>query len=655
LGLLWPLALVAACGSPTVASTPGVTSAPSEATADVIDDYRELIPASMEEQGIPGLAVAVVDDRGVVWEEGFGVTDGAGSEPVTPDTIFSIQSMSKAFTATGVMLAVQDGLLDLDEPITTYLPHFTVHSIFEPHPESKITLRHLLSHTAGFTHEAPVGNNWDADADSFDDHVRSISETWLRFPVGTGYAYSNLGIDLAGYILQQVTAQPFAAWMRDHLLQPLGMGNSSFDADVIRSVDDRAFGHDEAMSGYVPAPMVPAGGMYASVDDLARFLQLQLGHGTIDGQHVLEPALLDEMLTVQHPAVGARYGYGLGIARTGWYAGRNADLFSHGGGGFGFLSDLWWLPELQLGIAVVTNSTDHDLQGNLALGILDDLAHAPGPYLERLGELPARSPVRETDGHWLAPPLLAADVRALAMAPAPDRWHDYEGQFKTADQGLIDPTTPPSRIYEQDGQLYFDGSDTDDATAQLFEVRPGLFFTETGEALDLRRDPPTFRNLPLTRVGSGPAPLVRGILAMCGAVMLASLLASPARRLWRALRRRPVEPHALPAGRATNVMVGTVATATALCGLASLGLLIAFPRLIYSGFVGWLDVPALAKLWLYSPLGLLVSAVALAVLMGWGWRQGWWQPRQRRAQTALVAAALVQVCLLGAWGLIGVG
>ena len=105
---------------------------------------------------------------------------------MTADTIFSVQSMSKMFTATAVMQAVAAGRLDLDEPITTYLPGFTVHSAFEEHPERKITLRMLLSHTAGFTHEAPVGNNNELEPGDFDAHVRSISDTWLRFPVGTG-------------------------------------------------------------------------------------------------------------------------------------------------------------------------------------------------------------------------------------------------------------------------------------------------------------------------------------------------------------------------------------------------------------------------------------------------------------------------------------
>ena len=101
----------------------------------------------------------------------------------------------------------------------------------------------LLSHTAGFTQEAPVGSNYDLAPGTFDAHVRSIPNTWLRFPVGTGYAYSNPGIDLAGYILQRVEGKPFAAVMRDSLLEPLGMDHSTFDRAVIRATADRAVGH----------------------------------------------------------------------------------------------------------------------------------------------------------------------------------------------------------------------------------------------------------------------------------------------------------------------------------------------------------------------------------------------------------------------------
>ncbi len=222
-----------------------------EADSPIVQKYRQLIPQLMAGQDIPGLAVAVVDDNGILWAEGFGFTDDDHKTAITSDTIFSVQSTSKVFTATAVMLAVQDGLLDLDVPITTYLPDFTVHSIFEEHPERKITLRMLLSHTAGFTHEAPRGNNFDLGPVSFEDHVKTISDTWLRFPVGTGYAYSNLGISLAGYILQQVSGQPFAGYVEAKLLHPLGMTNSSFDMAQIRANPDRAIGHAR------PLPQVP--------------------------------------------------------------------------------------------------------------------------------------------------------------------------------------------------------------------------------------------------------------------------------------------------------------------------------------------------------------------------------------------------------------
>jgi CubicO group peptidase (beta-lactamase class C family) len=188
------------CSSTTlpIAQTP-IASA---SIADVIAKFRQEIPQHMQQDNIPGMAIAVVDDQGILWQESFGYTDWDRQTPIAPNTIFSLQSMSKSFTATAAMFAAQDGLVDLDAPITTYLPDFHVHSIFEEHPEQKMTLRILLSHTAGFPHDTSYGNNNDNSPYSFEKHIASISDTWLMFPVGTRYSYSNEGIDLAGYILQ---------------------------------------------------------------------------------------------------------------------------------------------------------------------------------------------------------------------------------------------------------------------------------------------------------------------------------------------------------------------------------------------------------------------------------------------------------------------
>ncbi len=138
------------CGMAFTPAPNPSSSIPSDDIADIIEQYRPEILLQMQQNRIPGLAIAVVDDQNILWEEGFGYTDWDNRIPVTPNTLFSIQSMSKSFTATAAMFAAQDGLVDLDAPITTYLPDFHVNSIFEEQPEQKITLRMLLSHTAGF-------------------------------------------------------------------------------------------------------------------------------------------------------------------------------------------------------------------------------------------------------------------------------------------------------------------------------------------------------------------------------------------------------------------------------------------------------------------------------------------------------------------------
>lgn len=119
--------------------------------------------------------------------------------------------------------------------------------------------------------------------------MRSISDTWLRFPVGSGYAYSNLGIDLAGYILERVEGKPFADVMRDSLLKPLGMERSTFDRATIRESTDRAVGHVRMYpEPPLDVPMTAAGGLYASAADLGRFLRFQLNDGEFDSR-VSEP------------------------------------------------------------------------------------------------------------------------------------------------------------------------------------------------------------------------------------------------------------------------------------------------------------------------------------------------------------------------------
>lgn len=292
-----------------------------------MDELSEQIPELLARHRLPGLAVGVCDRSGLLWSRGFGSTRSEGGDPVRTSTMFSVQSCSKMYAAAVVTVAVQRGLVELDRPITAYLPEFTVHSHFEAAPQDKITLRHLLSHTAGFTHEAPEGSNYLVGSKPFAAHCRSIAATWLRFPVGHHYEYSNLGIDLAGWAVSRVP---------------------------------------------VRIPMVPAGGLYTTVDDACRFAQMHLR----GGEPVLSSPSFAEMYKIPFAAPGQIAGYGLGMGI------RIADgrtVHGHNGGGFGFLADCCWDPEAGVGVVVLTNSVDHPLQGTLSTRLLSDLAGQPPP------------------------------------------------------------------------------------------------------------------------------------------------------------------------------------------------------------------------------------------------------------------------------------
>jgi CubicO group peptidase (beta-lactamase class C family) len=639
---------------------PGTAATPSAdpAVAAVIARYQQQIPELMAQQNVPGLSVAVVDGDHVLWEQGFGYTDSDHRTPITTDTIFSVQSMSKLFTATAVMQAVQAGLVDLDVPITTYLPDFTVHSAFEEHPERKISLRMLLSHTAGFTHEAPVGNNDSVDPGDFDAHVLSIEDTWLRFPVGTGYAYSNLGIDLAGYILEKVEGRPFAQIMDDSLLAPLGMDHSTFDRARIRATADRAVGHSSGMAArQVDVPMTGAGGLYASAADLARFLSFQISGGAIDGRTVLDPALMDEMRTVPAPNAGAPMGYALGVVRTRWRAEGYQDLFNHGGGGFGFLSDLWWAPKIGIGIAVLTNSSDHDLQTNLAISIMRAFVDEPGSaFGKRLLTLPPQTEFTDLDTHYQAPAGMALTIAALAMPPSSDqtaRWATYAGTYRIASWGVISPTEKPERFLIVPAGAYFESVDNGIVTShRLTEFQPGLFLSDDGETLDFTGQQPTWRNLDLIRVNDGPLPWQWAILALVALVAVAWFVGG---MVGVVRRRRSNSTTAEPGGRRWRRLMSVVASISAVFALATIALIVVVPALTDSGFLGWLDLPLAVRLVFHLPLAVAFLAGSLIALAALAWLRHGWRPAAGPRYAALAVALVVLAGQLALWNLIGWG
>lgn len=347
--------------------------------AGIIEECRTLIPEVMTKEKIPGLSIAIVDRNKTIWADGFGFSDMDHKKPITANTIFGIMSISKTITATAIMMAVQDGLVDLDQPIANYLPGFTINSRFEDNPETKITLKHLLSCTAGLGYEAPVGNGYDyPKLSSFEEHIQSISDTWLRYPVGQRFCYSTLGIDLAGYILQVKSGNTFNSYVKQKLLNPLRMTNSSFDIETIKRNHNRAVGHDFDYS-HVPLemPMIPSGGFYTSVSDLAKFVRFHLNEGRINGKSLLNKETLNIMYRIPFPIEGQFEGYALGISKN-WSYYYNTNFYNHSGSGFGFNTNMVWNPEYQVSLIILTNNGNHNILGNLTIQIIDKIIMMKG-------------------------------------------------------------------------------------------------------------------------------------------------------------------------------------------------------------------------------------------------------------------------------------
>jgi CubicO group peptidase (beta-lactamase class C family) len=464
----------------------------------VFDEHRQFIVESMTKDKIPGISIALVDREDLIWIAGFGYTDYDLKTPVTPDTIFSIQSISKPFTCTLVMFAVQEGLVELDTPISEYLPDFKVKSRFEENPQDKITLRHLCSHTAGFVHSAPVGNNFERKFPSFEAHIRSISDTWLKFPVGAKYSYSNLGVDLAAYILQIRSGRSFAQYMKARLLDPLDMSNSSVDIEFIRQHPNRAIGHTPHVEKEtLEMPMIGAGGVYTSARDLAKFAQFRLNAGEVGGNRILSKKHVEAPFRPDTSFSISFKFFAKGIAQDPFSVDPNATegayKLEYSGGGFGFLSTMSWFPEYGIGLLLLANSgnynyRNYEIMNKLADGILSE------KLVKRIDPAPY-SPWKTL--------LAQKNERPAYQAPDPNtftpykpEWKKYTGKYRyLLDWNLYPYTRTASGYPKFEVDVYKTGGYLKIAGKRLDEYQPGVFFTKDGDCLDFTGPTPLWKGM----------------------------------------------------------------------------------------------------------------------------------------------------------------
>jgi len=315
---------------------------------------------------VPGLAVVIVKDGRIALMKGYGEREMGTGDPVDENTLFAIASNTKAFTSASLAMLVEEGKLSWDDPVREHLPWF---QLYDPYVSEKMRVRDLLSHRSGLgTYSGDL--LWYGTGYSAEEVVRRARFLPQAGPFRASYGYSNLMFIAAGEVIAQASGMAWADFVRGRILEPLGMDRTVTSTTDLEGMENVATPHKnwtdrvEPIEWYNWDAMAAAGGIISSVSDLARWLQLQLGHGEARGLTLFSPEASWEMWTVHTPravSAGSRAssptthfrGYGLGWSLN---DDRGRLVVSHGGGYDGMFSRVVLVPEEDLAVAVLTNA-----------------------------------------------------------------------------------------------------------------------------------------------------------------------------------------------------------------------------------------------------------------------------------------------------------
>ncbi len=376
----------------------------------VKESISELIRKEMRKNNVTGLSIALVDDQRVVWAQGFGYADENGEITAAPETIYRIGSITKLFTATAVMQLAEQGKLDIDRPLQTYLPEFSMRSRF---PDGKpITLRDLMTHHSGLPANFLKGM-WSRKPGPFTDVVNLIKGEQAAYPPGLVYSYSNLGYTLLGHVVQKVSGREYASYIEESLLRPLGMTHSGFSPppDSKRTLSKAYYKEKEFDEPSLRD--IPAGGLYSSVLDLSRFMQMMFAQGNSQGHRIVKPETLSEMLRPQNEGVRLDLSFRIGL---GWMLSSLGDVDIQNAGPVAFQpgttlafhSQMIILPKYRIGVVVLSNSSASGRVVNKAAAkalalALEAKAHIRQPERQRPAESDSPMPdpvLRSYEGRY---------------------------------------------------------------------------------------------------------------------------------------------------------------------------------------------------------------------------------------------------------------
>ena len=409
------------------------------------------LAARMAALKIPGVSIAVINDGAVEWAKGYGVAEAGTTTPVTPHTLFQAASISKPVAALAALRLVEQGKLALDEDVNLKLRSWKV-------PESdltkseKVTLRRLLSHTAGLTVSGFGGYRAGAPVPTLVqvlDGEKPANSAPIRVNVmpGTIWRYSGGGFTVAQQLMIDVSGRPFPELLADLVLKPVGMEDSTYEQPLPEARRGQAAGGHTSDGALLPGrfhtyPEMAAAGLWTTPTDLAKFL-LEVRRALEGRSPVLSQALAREMTSAVKPG----YGLGLSLSGTG-----PAASFGHGGSNEGFRCDMRIFPESGRGAVIMTNG---DRGGFVAGEILRAVA--------REYDWPAFSPVEKKT--------VAVEPKALAS---------LEGRYELRPGRILEVKLEAGTLFIIDG----------DEKVELFPESETRFFeTDEGHTLIFVKGP----------------------------------------------------------------------------------------------------------------------------------------------------------------------
>ncbi|HYF48721.1 MAG TPA: serine hydrolase domain-containing protein [Planctomycetota bacterium] len=377
---------------------------PGEILSGRLDILSAWIEGQMAYADLPGLSIGIVHDQELIWAKGFGVADREKKTPATPQTLYRIASNTKVFTAMAIMQLRDAGKLGLDDPVQKHLPWFKLRKFY---PGARpITIRHLLTHTAGLPREATGVYFADGNFPTLEQVQEGLAKQDAVLLPETKWKYSNLGLGLAGAIVATVSGERYEDYVRRHVLEPLGMTQTLVEAPDPKN-PRLATGYGRRLPPGRREPnmftdmkgIAGAGNMSSTVEDMARFCMLQFRSGPAGGAQILSGDTLKEMQRV-HWMHDWKIGWGLGfkVIRQ-----NERTYFAHGGWVSGYRTQFQCDPETKMAAVVLTNADD----GN------------PDYYIEGVFK-------------WVAPHINPAAVREMKSKSAeiPAQFRPYIGRYR---------------------------------------------------------------------------------------------------------------------------------------------------------------------------------------------------------------------------------